>query len=443
MSRTPKNSGTADESEPWAETHGDRPHTVWVGERPEKKNVVYLRWQVANKPKWESLGFTIRDERGRRRAKRMDEARQRAKERHTELATGRTVTKAQLPLTLQQGFDLAFSERGMYPVVNRHVQDTKKYTEIVMALLGPNTLWENVTPGMIRGMWRTLARNAKEGTGARSAELVVQTLFVVSRWLQGERQTERFPSTIPRWREELKKEWERITGREVVRKQLRFTREEMQALWAALPQADVRLVPLLVLGAELRGGQVIRTMRSQCDLSPGAGVGNGVVLVKGSGRKGGAVLFLNPEERAVLDAMMRDGHLSLLEAAHQSGELPDYPLFPAGRLRAGKVPPDRDLRPMNRRTLRDLFTALEEAAGVEHVEGRALYGLRRLSADLAEDSGETDARVLDRVGGWTPGSKMRQAIYQNQQDAGVLTRAAQVRKNIRPTFLWTVPKSNV
>lgn len=58
---------------------------------------------------------------------------------------------------------------------------------------------------------------------------------MVSRWLQGERQTERFPSSIPRWREELKKEWERITGREVVRRQLRFTREEMQALWAALP----------------------------------------------------------------------------------------------------------------------------------------------------------------------------------------------------------------
>lgn len=194
----------------------------------------------------------------------------------------------------------------------------------------------------------------------------------------------------------------------------------------------MRLVPLLVLGAELRGGQVIRTMRSQCDLSPGAGVGNGVVVVKGSGRKGGTVLFLNPEERAVLDTVMQDGHLSLLEAAYQTGELSDYPLFPAGRLRGGRVPTDRKLHPMNRRTVRDLFNALEDAAGVEHVEGRALYGLRRLSTDLAEDSGETDARVLDRIGGWTPGSKMRQAIYQNQQDAGVLARAAQVRQKIRP-----------
>ncbi len=203
---------------------------------------------------------------------------------------------------------------------------------------------------------------------------------------------------------------------------------------AALPQADVRLVPLLVLGAELRGRQVIRTMRSQCDLSAGTGVGNGVVVVKGSGRKGGTVVFLNPEERAVLDALMRDGHLSLLEAAYQTRELPDYPLLPAGRLRGGKVPTDRELRPMNRRTMRDLFNALEDAAGVEHVEGRALYGLRRLSADLAEDSGETDVRVLDRIGGWTPGSKMRQAIYQNQQDTGVLARAAQVRQRIRPTL---------
>lgn len=64
------------------------------------------------------------------------------------------------------------------------------------------------------------------------------------------------------------------------------------------------------------------------------------------------------------------------------------------------------MRPINRRTVRDLFNALEDAAGVEHVEGRALYGLRRLSADLAEDSGETDA--------------------------GVLARAAQVRRKIRP-----------
>ena len=48
------------------------------------------------------------------------------------------------------------------------------------------------------------------------------------------------------------------------------------------------------------------------------------------------------------------------------------------------------------RTLRGLFKDLEAIAGVPHLQGRALYGLRRQATDLALEFAD-DARVLDSI----------------------------------------------
>jgi len=41
--------------------------------------------------------------------------------------------------------------------------------------------------------------------------------------------------------------------------------------------------------------------------------------------------------RAFLDGVLREGYLRELEQAYQSGQIPDYPLLPQGRLVKGVV----------------------------------------------------------------------------------------------------------
>ncbi|HEU4880880.1 MAG TPA: hypothetical protein VFT45_01505 [Longimicrobium sp.] len=42
-----------------------------------------------------------------------------------------------------------------------------------------------------------------------------------------------------------------------------------------------------------------------------------------------------------MDEVLSTGYLSEAEAAYQRGEIPDYYLFPGGKLKRGSVPPSR------------------------------------------------------------------------------------------------------
>lgn len=52
-------------------------------------------------------------------------------------------------------------------------------------------------------------------------------------------------------------------------------------------------------------------------------------------------------------------------------------------------------KPINKRTLTNMFHALDVVAGVEPVEGRGWYGIRRKATDVYEDY-ESDERCLAR-----------------------------------------------
>jgi hypothetical protein len=68
------------------------------------------------------------------------------------------------------------------------------------------------------------------------------------------------------------------------------------------------------------------------------GFGLGRFIVHGAGKKHGEIVDLHPELRALVDEVLSTGYLSEAEAAYQRGEIPDYYLFPGGKLKRGSVP---------------------------------------------------------------------------------------------------------
>jgi integrase len=95
-----------------------------------------------------------------------------------------------------------------------------------------------------------------------------------------------------------------------------------------------------------------------------------------------------------------------------AGEISDYYLFPAGKLKRGTVPLERATKqPLSYMAIRSMFVAVERIAGVEHQQGRSFYGLRRQATDLAPEFAQ-DARVLNRLTGHTD-STTRERVYQD------------------------------
>src|SRR5439155_884859 len=58
---------------------------------------------------------------------------------------------------------------------------------------------------------------------------------------------------------------------------------------------------------------------------------------------------------------------------------------------------------------------------------RAWYGVRRIATDEAPRY-TSDRRVLDKLGGWTPGSPTREGEYQNHQNELLIAETAAVRR---------------
>ncbi|HEX8241887.1 MAG TPA: hypothetical protein VF541_00270 [Longimicrobium sp.] len=160
----------------------------------------------------------------------------------------------------------------------------------------------------------------------------------------------------------------------------------------------------------------------------------GRFVVHGAGKKHGEVVDLHPELRTLADEVLSTGYLAEAEAAFQRREIDDYFLFPAGKLRGGSVPLERATRQeLGTTAIRKMFVAVEAIAGVEHVQGRAFYGLRRQATDLAPGFA-TDARVLNRLSGHLD-SATRERVYQEKENQRVRARAAKARRSMRQFLL--------
>lgn len=178
-----------------------------------------------------------------------------------------------------------------------------------------------------------------------------------------------------------------------------------------------------------RGGRSSRAAAARRNAIP-VGCSRGRFTVRGVAKKCGEIVDLHPELREVVEEVLEEGYLSDAEAAYRSGEIADYYLFPVHRLVGGKALVKWCIEGhLGPKSLRDMFAKLEDLAGVDHVPGRALYGLRRQGADLAQDF-ESDDRMLDRLTGHLD-SETRKRIYQHRTSDQLRARAAVTRRDMR------------
>lgn len=179
---------------------------------------------------------------------------------------------------------------------------------------------------------------------------------------------------------------------------------------------DPRIELAVELGGELRLGQVLRSRRSQLDLTSTALAPYGTFTVHGRRNKRAGTQNLTAAERAAVDRCLA-GYLAIAEAEYDPGDpATDYYLMPAGMLVYGRATVERARAGfLTRQFARREFHALERAAGVTPKRGRAWYGLRRVATDEAPRF-VSDRRVLDQLGGWTPGSTTREDTYQDWEN---------------------------
>lgn len=413
----------------WSETVGEKPHRVTVFERLDKGMVIYLRWWVGGKAKLERAKVgAIRDSRARPSKNKQNEALAEAFAKIEELKGLRKPAKLGAgPLTLRDGIRLAFSDRGCYPhdpKVDDWTGDARRYAELAVDYLeGGSVRFEDVTPGMIRAVWR---RMEKAGDGHDKATKTLIVFFKIAGWLEGEYQSQRFPRPPKGWRQELKEHWHK-KGHDTTPFRPRHTIEEITLLFQNREKADPRIALALALGPELRGGQVEGAMRSHCRLKDGVWR---IDIPSKSLRKLVPPLILNELEARIFEKALTEGYLSDLEAAFQAGRIKDFSLFPAGRLRKGKAVVERSDKPIL--SFINPFHDFEVAAGVTPVKGRGWHGVRRGMSDfyqnLIKTGVITDARILNQLQGWVPGSAMRERVYQDQESEELVKDASDARR---------------
>lgn len=207
---------------------------------------------------------------------------------------------------------------------------------------------------------------------------------------------------------------------------------------------DPRIDLAVNLGGELRIGQVIACMRSALHLEAIEHAPFGMLLIQGTEQKPSENLVLSQYERDAVDHALAT-YLCEFEATYDAKRLStDYPLFPSGTLRQGiaraastrrqsyttATEKTRNGKQLTRDAALKMYREIERAAGVELIAGRAWYGLRRGTTDVAP-SLTADRRTLNRLGGWSPGSDMREAIYQDGESVKIGAWAADVRDQLR------------
>lgn len=436
----------------WQYTVGEAPHQLTAYERTDRGLAVYTRlWDGRAYTKRRALCGPIRDKQGRVIPEREIEAQKLTVRRQAEIAAGAEPEEQEGGLlTVAGGFRRLLNRKhGKYPSDTPHRREVERASRLIRQVLGDDLLWERIRHRDYRTLWRHMAREHAADSaayGLRTAEVVCGVLQSASRWLQQEGLVEPGDALpAPGWKGTLREEWEQITSAPAKRPEKpRYSDAESRALWRALPQADPRLVIAAEIGAELRLGQVLRVRRSDVLPSPCGRWRIGMVVVHGRGKKHGETIVLTRAQRHALTRAMLWGVLSLAEAAYRAGTLSDYYLIAGGRLHAAtdhrgrrvlRIRAETAHAHLHRRALARQWRELEEMAKVDHVDGRLWYGMRRLQADRVEALEGVQARVKNRMGGWTKTSTREGYLEQaNTQDA---IEAARVRDKIRPNLSGT------
>lgn len=419
------------EAERWEETVGPAPHTVWVGERADKLNVVYLRWRIPGNWKWRSLRAGVRDEKGRIDKATRDRFREAAKIQHEILSGQRlapVLERGQL-LTLGDTWTVVTAKgTGKYPHDTPHRREVGRALTVAARILGRGLPWASIERSRFRQLMRTRVDElmARGYPGARGAEVLMQRLLAVASWLREEQYIPGDAGHAPKeWRQELRTYVAEAHGGQAPEvKRPRHSIEEMRRLLEKAWEVDPRFGLLLSLGAELRLGQVVRARRSDLNLEHNA------LTVRARGKKKGTVVLLTGGQRAAVQRAMT-GYLASLESVH-----PDYHLFPRGQMPGGRSgKPIADTlrhglaRPIGRTAIRKWFAKAEKLAEVPHVAWRGPYGLRRVAVDAVKALG-ISREGLQQHGGWTD-TQVPDRIYADQEAVAAREEAREIRGKMR------------
>jgi hypothetical protein len=427
---------------PWRHTAGRRGATVSVREVFDggKGGTVYLFLTVGRQPRRQAVHvhrgwpepLRLRDPRGRLIQERVTRAVESCELAAAQLLLGTdpfSPASVQLPnvasgtsmggndvrKTVRDAFDATFAGTiPRYPHDTQQRRDMLRASEEVLRILRrpDGTPWplEDIDPGTARLVWRDFLKRARHVDHLRrAAERAVEILYAAMVWAHENFARDGFPPSPARlkeWKKALKVEWAARFDQRPTRFNERFRTEETRRIYERLDEADARVRLMMCIAPEQRAGQVIRATRRDLDLAHGAGeLGLGLLRLSRHGRGKKEIFDIDLERigRDEIDrALACGGYLSALEEAYRAGEIDDYHLWPAGKLTGGVKPVDAYLRlrrHMTQTSLIPLFRRYQRLIGVAVVPRRQFYGLRRLSADVAEKF-ESDPRALRRVHAW-------------------------------------------
>ncbi len=438
----------------WSQTIQIGTHSVYAWERNERHGHIFIKFTdhrrsgSDRRAKMKVPGdLRVRNAKGAIEQKLVRVVLRRIEQLADQLFFGEAPSGAKpREMTLSEGFDRVLDfDVGKYPTKTRRWDEVARAARRLCVLLGKQKPWTEVGPGDVRGIWRRLAKEYMRGNpsqprcGARQAEVTVDALYATAAWLRDEGLLPAdtlLPTT--KWRSRLKSDWKEIVGESVEPRRPRHTQEEMRRLFENMrrPEVDPRFALAFDVGGEQRLGQVLRCKRSQLDLTP-VDVSQisvlepgqlGSLKVEGSGQKRASIIFLTSEQRLAVESAL-SGYLADYETAFIRGEVDDYPVFPSGRLKAGRAKLSPAPQALTRDAALKMFRRLEEVAGVSRIKDRGWYGVRRVATDVAEDL-VRDERVLNSLTGHRD-STTRRMIYQDHERKEVLVEAAKVRRAIR------------
>lgn len=421
--------------ERWHETVGLTPFLVWVGEREDKDDVVYLRWRIKRAEggknwKWESLGVKARTAKGRLDKAVVARCMERAFQRYEILSGKRAsiIERGAPTLTLGTTWPLLIDkQRGKYPVDTPHRREVARALATASKIWGPETPWATIDKSRLRELARTAADelHARKFAGLRGAEIVVQRVLAVATWLRDEGHIPA-DAAHPRskWRAELREYIEQQRGQVPEPSQPSYSVEEYRTILEMAWQVDPRCGLAAALGAEQRMGQVIRGMRADLDVTART------FRIRGRGKKGGGVVHLTDGQMQAVERALT-GYLRPLEAFGGN-----YPLFPAGQLTGGRkgtpvTDPARHVKAksITATALHKWLERAEEKAEIPHVPGRAWYGLKRQGVSSAKEA-KISREGLKAWGTWSD-TQMPDKIYADQEAVYAGHEARDVRARVR------------
>lgn len=447
---------------PWSAEAGHFPYKVVVEENLSRGGSLNLRWWSPGHQNWrrKALGNVkleklIRTKDGQIDAHVAQWALEQAMEKSRELSGSLPSSReAQLArrTTVGETFELVSDPKtGLYPHDSEYRRELKRSLDFASSVWGKDAPWLSIDDAkwteLIRARVEDLVR--RKYIGVRSAEITIVRLSTAARWLRTTKKIPAGTAELPdEWKDGLKAFRRGLTKstRDPEPHRPRHTIEEVRKILTAGIQVDPRGALLLALGAEQRLGQVRRALRSDLTLPaidwPAVNamkeedvveVEFGELRVFGAGRKGGTTIALTKGQRVMVDLYV-NGIALTLEQKFVDTQI-DYPLFPAGKLKGRlhgtpELSDKMDLdRSVSRQWVQKTFRAIEEKAEVNHVPGRATYGLRRQSVDAAIEAG-ISMQGLQAQGGWSS-SKIPMEIYRDKENKAGRREARTVRSKVR------------